>query len=69
VRKSKNIPSFARADVFDSPPNTYAEPVYVEALAQQHVALDPRPSYRGRLVDPRVPQFVDDCTVESDSEL
>lgn len=69
VRKSENVPILARADFFTSPPQTYALPVYAEALAQQYVAVDPRRGHRGRLLDPRVLQFVDDCAVESDSEL
>ena len=57
-----------RCFLFPSPPKTFQIPIYAEAVCMQAERGYRTRRSRAEMVDPRVLQFVDDCTEESECE-
>jgi len=69
VKTLKQVLFFANPRFFPSPPKPFQLLVYVEAISSLEFAiLNPRPTSRVHLVDPRILEFIDDCALELDSK-
>ncbi len=69
MRNIRNVPFFGRSGFFRSPPKPFELPIYAEAVARDFVSADPKPIFRARSVHPHVLDFIDDCALDSDSDI